>query len=392
MLEIKVTPEIEQCMDALNFELDFVHNILYDVMIAPILDCEVVFNEAVMQEKIASIREFLEAGTNSEISYELAYLTTCCLALFVTESGQSIDAYDADDKLSILNLMFHIAQNSRVYTGSEENLYLKNISLPEQSVEIGDCLFEQEDYHENEFFLSGVCDPMDEFVGPFSYLPKYGLMHSAVRYPVLTIKNDSEDEDYMTITPLEAELMQPAIEQAHGDVLMLGCGFGYFAYMAGLKENVTSVTIVEQSADVIAFFEEYILPQFSCKEKIKVVQADAFDYLKNLDDDVYDFCFSDIWTDVYVISPYMNFISICKKFQKMPVVIYQNQQLLRSVSMSLVLYFQMRMTSEETEDIPTEWRMFDELFKNVVIETDKQLLHYLQLDVITCMLTDWEVK
>lgn len=392
MLKIKVTPKIEQCMNALAFELDFVHNILYDVMIAPILDCQVVFNESGMQERIADVRKFLEAGTKSEISYELAYLTTCCLAFFVTESGQDIDGYDADDKLNILNLMFHIAQASRVYTGFEENLYLKNISLPEQSVEIGNCLFEQEEYLKNEFFLSGVCDPMDNSIGPFSYLPKYGLFHSDVCYPVLTVKHNNGDADYMGVTPLEVELMQSAIEQAYGNVLMLGCGFGYFAYMAGLKDNVTSITIVESSADVIAFFEKYILPQFPCKEKIKVVSADALDYLKNLDDGVYDFCFSDIWTDVFVVSSYIDFLIICKKFQKMSVVIYQNEQLLRNVSMSLALYFQLRMSFEETEDIPREWHVFDKLFDNVVIETDTQLLHYLQLDVITQMIADCQLS
>lgn len=392
MLKIKVTPEIEQCMNALTFESDFVHNVIYDVMMASILDYQVVFNEDVMQEKIASVRKFLEAGTKSEISYELAYLTTCCLALFITESGQDIDAYDANDKLNIFNLMFHIAQASRVYTGFEENLYLKNISLPEQSVEIGDCLFEQEYYQKNEFFLSGVCDPMDTFISPFSYLPKYGLLQSDVCYPVLTVKRNNGDEYCMSVTPLEAELMQPAIEQAYGNVLMLGCGFGYFAYMAGLKENVTSITIVEPSADVIAFFETYILPQFPCKEKIKVVSADAFDYLKNLDDGVYDFCFSDIWRDLYVVSFHIDFLITCKKFQKMPVVIYQNELWLRSVSMSLALYFQMRMVSEETEDIPWEWQVFDKLFENVVIETDTQLLHYLQLDVIKQMIADCQLS
>lgn len=392
MLKIKVTPEIEQCMNALTLELDFVHNAIYDVMMAPILDCQVVFNEDVMQEKIASVRKFLEAGTKSEISYELAYLTTCCLALFITESGQDMDAYDADDKLNIFNLMFHIAQASKVYTGFEENLYLKNISLPEQSVEIGNCLFEQEDYQKNEFFLSGICDPMDTFIGPFSYLPKYGLLHSDVCYPVLTVKRNNGDEYCMSVTPLEAELMQPAIEQAYGNVLMLGCGFGYFAYMAGLKENVTSITIVEPSADVIAFFETYILPQFPCKEKIKVVSADAFDYLKNLDDGVYDFCFSDIWRDLYVVSFHIDFLITCKKFQKMPIVIHQNELWLRGISISLALYFQMRMVSEETEDIPWEWQFFDKLFENVVIETDTQLLHYLQLDVIKQMIADCQLS
>ena len=76
----------------------------------------------------------------------------------------------------------------------------------------------------------------------------------------------------------------------------------------------------------------------------------------------------------------------------MPVVIYQNEQWLRSVSMSLALYFQMRMVSEETEDIPWEWQVFDKLFENVVIETDTQLLHYLQLDVITQMIADCQLS
>ena len=42
-------------------------------------------------------------------------------------------------------------------------------------------------------------------------------------------------------------------------------------------------------------FEKHILPQFENKEKITVVKADAIEFMKNISDGEYDYCFADIW-------------------------------------------------------------------------------------------------
>ena len=69
----------------------------------------------------------------------------------------------------------------------------------------------------------------------------------------------------------------------------------YYAYMVSMKENVESVTIVEKDKEIIDLFNEYILPQFKNKSKIKIINDDAFNYFKK--DIYYDYVFVDIWHD-----------------------------------------------------------------------------------------------
>jgi hypothetical protein len=74
-------------------------------------------------------------------------------------------------------------------------------------------------------------------------------------------------------------------------------GLGYFAFCTAEKQNVECVTVVERDADVIDLFSKFILPQFPHKEKIKIVKADAFDYLETLSPDDFDYLFADLWHD-----------------------------------------------------------------------------------------------
>ncbi len=65
------------------------------------------------------------------------------------------------------------------------------------------------------------------------------------------ILQDKEGNGWMSITFNEIFTMQPAVDEAKGRVLALGLGLGYFAYMAALKPEVESVTIVERNAGII---------------------------------------------------------------------------------------------------------------------------------------------
>ena len=65
--------------------------------------------------------------------------------------------------------------------------------------------------------------------------------------------------------------------------------------MISLKDNVEKIDIVEIQPEIIEIFNRHILPQFSEKEKIHVIEADAFSYVGGLRGDEYDFCFADIW-------------------------------------------------------------------------------------------------
>ena len=86
----------------------------------------------------------------------------------------------------------------------------------------------------------------------------------------------------MLITPNEINTMQPVIDNVSGNVVTFGLGLGYFAYMCSIKNNVNGITIVEKDKNVIELFEKYILPQFEYKDKIKIVNSDAFDFASNM--------------------------------------------------------------------------------------------------------------
>ncbi len=104
--------------------------------------------------------------------------------------------------------------------------------------------------------------------------------------------------EWMTVTPNEIETMRKPIAESHGQVLTLGLGLGYYAFHASEKEEVEHVTVVERDPEVISLFHNYILPQFPHKEKITVVEADAFDFLeKQLPSMQVDYLFSDLWHD-----------------------------------------------------------------------------------------------
>lgn len=86
---------------------------------------------------------------------------------------------------------------------------------------------------------------------------------------------------------------------ATGCVVTFGLGLGYYAYMVSEKSAVESVTIVEKDSVVISLFKTYILPQFPGKQKVTIIQADAFEYaIHQMPVRKYNYAFVDLWHDV----------------------------------------------------------------------------------------------
>ncbi len=125
-------------------------------------------------------------------------------------------------------------------------------------------------------------------------LPVLGYFAQPFAYPVLTEKG----REWMTAAPNEINTIRPAAEAAHGHVLTLGLGLGYFAFHALLNPRVERVTAVERSADAIRLFRERILPAFPRPERLTILQADAFAAAPALyQSGQYDFVFADLWHD-----------------------------------------------------------------------------------------------
>lgn len=166
--------------------------------------------------------------------------------------------------------------------------YYRNISFPKGNVG-------------NWSFETRVCKPYEAFVyddptilPDGKILPNIGFFD--VEYPFPAVLENGRE--WMTLMPNETNTTKPALEKANGKVLTFGLGLGYFTYMAAIKPDVESVTVVERSADVIELFSNFILPQFPDPEKIEIVKSDAFDFAENrMRDGAYDSVFVDIWHD-----------------------------------------------------------------------------------------------
>lgn len=167
----------------------------------------------------------------------------------------------------------------------KNNLYYKNIKL--NNIKEKKWKLQIMKYKPYELFVFNDFDYyLDNRV-----IPQIGFFSSTYEYPCILENN----REWMMITPNEIETMKKPIENAFGDVLTYGLGLGYYAYMCSLKDNVKSITIIERDKDVIDLFTKYILPQFNHKDKIKIIECDAYEYAckKNK----YDYVFVDIWHD-----------------------------------------------------------------------------------------------
>lgn len=125
-------------------------------------------------------------------------------------------------------------------------------------------------------------------------ISQIGYFTREYSYPVVC----QGGREWMLITPNEMNTMKGPIQRSHGRVLTFGLGLGYFAFMSARKDNVESVTIIERDSNVIKLFRENILPQLSCRDKIRIIRSDAFEYVQSqMAEDGYDYVFADIWHD-----------------------------------------------------------------------------------------------
>ena len=168
-----------------------------------------------------------------------------------------------------------------------KNPYYTNIKIPE--IKKGRWELKREKYPA----YRGVIAADIVFDG-FREIPPLGFFPEDFEFPAVL----EDGNEWMTLTPVDLDTSDEAIERAHGKVVTFGLGLGYYTYMVCEKENVESITVVERSEDVIALFKEYILPQFSHPEKVRIVNADAFEYAEHtMPAERYDVAFVDTWRD-----------------------------------------------------------------------------------------------
>ena len=207
--------------------------------------------------------------------------------LLAAACGLDIDNNAEDKELFYLYFlpMVHQLNPEEYYC----DIYYSNIVIPDTI--IGRCELKNISYKPYEAFVFNDLEGKDDG----RIVPQIGFFSKEFTYPALR----EDKRTWMSITPNEVETMREPIEKARGKVLTFGLGLGYFAYMVSEKNDVSTVTVIEQNEDVISIFKSYILPQFRNGCKIRIVKGDAFEYAsKYMSKEDYDYVFADLWHDV----------------------------------------------------------------------------------------------
>lgn len=170
----------------------------------------------------------------------------------------------------------------------ESDPYYKNIHL--ENIKNGNWELKWESYAP---YRGVICHDMI-INHDHSEIPPLGFFTEEFRFPAVL----EDGNEWMTLTPVDLDTCEEAIEAAFGKVVTFGLGLGYYAYMVSEKEEVDSITVIEKSPLVIKLFKEHILPQFSHKKKVKIIEADAFEYAeKQMPKECFDLAFVDTWRD-----------------------------------------------------------------------------------------------
>lgn len=198
-----------------------------------------------------------------------------------------------------------------------EDPYIKNIDLKA-------CKFE-DDYkieYTKADALRLVHIDSDKYDRNGIRVTQLGVIEKECMVPVL---KDCNDEAVMSLMPNFVNGMKKYIDKTSGKVITFGLGLGYYAYMVSEKSDVESVVIVEKDAELIRLFKQHILPQFKNKDKITIVHADAFEYMKS-DTERYDTCFIDIFGTKDNLRDYID-IKKCNKINSKLTMIWSEDMI-----------------------------------------------------------------
>lgn len=221
----------------------------------------------------------------------------------------------------------------------------------------------------------------------YVYYPSWGFLRCEVTNYLL--KNTKTDEFYKIFPPSEILQTQRHIDNSKGKVLTLGLKLGYFVYLAGLKDDVSKITIVEEDNDIIEFFNQHILTQFDSKtkNKIKIINKNPIEYMNSIDDGEYDYCFVNLWDSQDELVDYCKLKKIHNKFTNMQMDYYKEIQLISElyelVSLNAYFSYQQRIGIRSREiSFEEEYasqldakllKFIDDLFSDYKVNNSKDL-------------------
>lgn len=219
---------------------------------------------------------------------------------------------------------------------TENDPYFRRIRIPD--AERDGYAIGHETYCAGEYCLYDI--PVFEGMQYRLCIPRIGVFARTLSYPVA--KKDGYA--WMSVTPNEINTMAGPVAHAAGKVLTLGLGLGYFAYMAHAKPDVESVTVVEHDPGCIALFREHILPQFDHPGKIEIIEGDAVEFIRTVDDGAFDYCFADIWDSGMDWKPYLAVKTAARRLRRTKTDFWIEDSLVWYISSALIPVFTKDMT------------------------------------------------
>lgn len=215
----------------------------------------------------------LGAGDQSDLLERFYVIRELCRSILVwNEDNQSY--------------LYHLVSNTKKLYKSVflQDAYLSGVRVPD--VVLNDFRLAHATYAPGELLQYDMPDFTQEIL-----VPKLAFFDREISFPGIY----EGVIPWVSVCPSEINSMQREIAAAHGRTLVLGLGLGYYPYRISQFDKVRSVTIIERQPEIIRLFEDYLLPQFPEKQKIRVIQADAYEYLETVEPEQYDYCFADIW-------------------------------------------------------------------------------------------------
>jgi hypothetical protein len=197
---------------------------------------------------------------------------------------------ESDDELKYIESINHIDDMEVLDVKKYlSNPYYKKIKTPE--LKLKNLEFKYDTFKPYEGFMYKDIS-FDN--NNYAEITHFGFFKEEFKY--LTISQNNEI--WMSITPHEIETMDESISKANGIVAVFGLGLGYYPYMISLKEDVKKIYIIEKDKNVISLFKEHILPQFEYKDKIEIINDDAFNFMKKMKSYSINYAFIDLWHNV----------------------------------------------------------------------------------------------
>ena len=231
----------------------------------------------------------------------------------------------------------------------ENNPYYKNIKL--NNIKDGNWEIKIKEYKP---YQAVICDDMI-IKDDFREIPPLGFFTENFSFPAIL----EGGNEWMTLTPVDLDTCEEAIEAARGKVVTFGLGLGYYAYMASEKDEVDSVTVVELSEDVINLFKTHILPQMPNAHKIKIVNSDAFEYAqKVMPGENFDLAFVDTWRNASDGAPMYERMRTLEKYS-------QNTKFMYWIENFLISRLRALKFEELCENQPESYEEFINSLKNI---------------------------